>query len=114
MTEPKETVTEQTTETAGLSPWLACVLCGAELHPVRPGWDTCKRCRRLASRGARADEREWLGRYVTDPQGSGQVVSLAPEHGHVWVTDGSSFRDCETTDLVRLDDHLDVHQETLW
>jgi hypothetical protein len=113
-TERDHAMTNQTTETAALSPWLACVMCGAVLHAVRPGRDTCKRCRRRTRRGARADEQEWLSHYVTHSLGTGQVVALAPQAGCVWVCDDRQMlHNCQTADLVRLDDHQNV-QEALW
>jgi hypothetical protein len=57
--------------------WRACVLCG-NVRPIRQRDDMCKKCQRVAKQSVRREEREWLGRYVTSPLGTGQVVGLAP------------------------------------
>ena len=93
--------------------WRTCKLCG-NTGPIRTGDDMCGKSQRVAKSSVRREEREWLGRYVEHPNGSGQVVGLAPRPGRVWVCDDDQvMHDCDTAELVRRDQR-DYEQVALW
>jgi hypothetical protein len=49
-----------------------------------------------------AEERQWVGMWITLDGGRAQVVSLAPKNGHVWVVDeAGEFHELVTTELRR-------------